>query len=257
MAKKQMRDLFVKGKPVEIRDGEDYAEVFLRKATPNDEKMAIELADAAKARVLLAFRDKDSSQYLQAVLDADGLTREESIEILITEEVTRKRQQISAELGATDEWAEDNFLEGIMTGWEAEMKERWLADETDVEASRYWDALKKFDQQVLDAEEAFRALQIKDYDSVADDDLLDPVVKKLMEIRADAAWYDVYVRSLVRFGCRQVDDHHEYYFQDERDFQELSEEALSRLLRDYRDVTVDPAEGKDSEEIPTSLESSE
>lgn len=257
-AKRRLEDLYVVGKELTIDDGQGEVQVWLQKLNPVDSASALRRANMARAKVRTVRRDKQSDEYLDMwieVLEWDDQAT--LIEYLVAEDLMRVRERVEAELAAEDEWAKDDYLQGLRDAWESGLNETYFVNPNDVDAKRVYTELERFAAEAeargkddIDAARAkfeameFGVLQEKAFDRV-------------ISYRGSAAWLEEYHRSELLYGVREAENHKAYYFKTPEDIDQLSAEVLGLLYREYAALSVDVMEGKDSEETPDSSASSE
>jgi hypothetical protein len=256
-ARRTLRDLYVVGKEVSIDDGRGAVQVWVQKLNPVDHRTAVGKADASRARVLSVRSDPSSDDYFTILNGVLDYTKEQLVNLLTAVEAARispfKRSQISAE----DEWRDEGYLEGLETTWEDEMSDRFISDPEDAEAARIHDELQRFisqvDEAISDDLDVFR----DGLNSMSADELSALGVEYQMKTYADAAWIQEYYRWEIYFGCRFPERHKERYFEDIAEVRSLSAELLQRLSEEFRNLTVEPTEGKDLAVTPPSSPSSD
>jgi hypothetical protein len=257
-AKRRLEDLYVVGKELTIDDGQGEVQVWLQKLNPVDSASALRRANMARAKVRTVRRDKQSDEYLDMwieVLEWDDQAT--LIEYLVAEDLMRVRERVEAELAAEDEWAKDDYLQGLRDAWESGLNQTYFTNPNDVDAKRVYGELERFGTEAeargkddIDAARAkfevmeFGVLQEKAFDRV-------------ISYRGSAAWLEEYHRSELLYGVREAENHKAYYFKSPADIDQLSAEVLGLLYREYAALSVDVMEGKDSEETPDSSASSE
>jgi hypothetical protein len=78
-----------------------------------------------------------------------------------------------------------------------------------------------------------------------------------VKLAADQIWIDEYHRNEITLGVRMATDHSEKYFPDRQAVDALQYPTIQELSNGFRDLNVDPIEGKDSAVDPPSSISSE
>lgn len=254
MKKAHLSELFVRGKLHTITDpvGGLEAQVYLKKLNLTESEEAVRKANAARAAVLAQSRDSDSELYKSTLADALEVEREEMLKFVISEDLNKARESAGAEIAANPEWADDNYLQSLHDAWLNEMSDRYAADPEDEDAKAVFEGLRRYadeiDLALVGQEEAL----IRDQEMLADDELRDLVVKKLLKSRSDLIWVEAYRNEELRIATRDADNHRKRYFTDVLEVKELENEVKIDLLTAYKELSVDIQEGKDSEEIPTS-----
>lgn len=254
MKNKHLSELFVRGTLHTITDeqGEGTATVFLKKLNLTESEKAVRKANAARAAIIADSRDPDSEAYGDTLADALETSREALVDFIIREDLAKARETAAAEIAAQPEWDDDNFLQGLNDLWADGLNDQFLEDQDDPEAKRVFEALQRFTNEVEAAVEGTAASLRLDYAEVSDKDLRDRAIKQLLKDRADLQWVDIYRKWELVLAVRHADDHKKKYFDKIEDLEDLEAEVLIGLLRAYRELSVEPAEGKDLPETPSS-----
>jgi hypothetical protein len=232
--------------------------VWLQKLNPLEHEKAIRSAGAARARAMLEGRNRDGEAWQEAYADMHDLgPRETLIDYLIAEEISKRTDAHEAELAFEEEWAKDGYLQGLRDSWEGGLKDRYVIDAGDEEASRVFTELQRFSDQVSAQVEPETADLRRDYDDISDDALMQKAVERFIELRSGLAWLREFRRSEVFYATREIDDHRKYYFTTRDEVDNLASEVFTQLTTAYQELIVDPSEGKDSAKILSSLPSSE
>lgn len=255
MKKRHLRDLYVRGTLHTMNDNtpnEEAVTVFLKKLNLAENEKAIRKANAARAVEMAAAEDPQSEIYLAVLGDAMDTPRENLVEHLISEPLSKKREAIELEIGAKDEWSKENYLQGLNDAWLDGMRERFHTDPDDKEARATFEAMKRFSDEVdVLVEGEAKALR-RDYEHTPEEELREKAIKSLLKQRADIIWVDTYRKAELLMATRDEDNHRELYFEEVTDLDELETPTLLNLLKAYREMLVEPQEGKDSEETPSS-----
>jgi hypothetical protein len=253
--KRRLTDLYVVGKEIVLDDGRgDPITVWLQKLNPIEHETAMRRAAGVRARVSAG---KDQAEVEMAEDEAAQLGREGWIEYLISDTLSRKLQAIEAEVAAEEEWSEDGYLQGLKDVWEASMKKLYEDEPEAPEAIAVKERLQEFQDALEKRIEGERDSLRKDYESKSDEDLLRRASDKLMATRADLAWLTEFRKCEVWLATREPENHREKYFTSREELDDLSHEAIVRLMTEYSDLNLDPNEGKDLGETQTSSPSSE
>lgn len=257
-AKRRLEDLYVVGKELPIDDGQGEVKVWLQKLSPVDSASVLRRANMARAKVRTVRRDKQSDEYLDMwieVLEWDDQAT--LIEYLVAEDLMRVRERVEAELAAEDEWAKDDYLQGLRDAWESGLSETYFTNPNDIDARRVYGELERFAAEAeargKDDVDAARAK----FEAMEFGVLQEKAFDRVISYRGSAAWLEEYHRSELLYGVREAENHKAYYFKTPEDIDQLSAEVLGLLYREYAALSVDVMEGKDSEETPDSSASSE
>lgn len=261
---RRLADLYVVGKMVAIDDGQgDPVEVWLQKLNPIDQEKAMRGANAARARFLAIRKDTDSDEYnslysqVYDVGDVDQL-----VEYLIAPELGKLAIARESELAEEDEWANDNYLQGLRDAWEGNdetpgLMEVYHRNPEDKEAAAVYAGLKKFMEQVEKSLEGERKALKKEYANRDIERLREDVLVQLIDVQADIEWMKEFRKAEVWLAVREPNDPKKRYFSTREEVDELSLEVQTRLMEAYRSLSVDVVEGKDLEATEDSSPSPE
>lgn len=258
MTKRRLSDLYVVGKDLSFDDGAgEPVTVYLKKLTPVDQETAIRKANAARSKVYAAGRDPESDESGDLLSQAIDLgTRDDLVSYLCAARLSTFETQKEAELAAEDEWSKDGYLQGLKDAWEDGLKETYHVDPEDNEAKRVFAELERFAEQVephvADEKTNLEGL----YANTPLEELRQLVADDLLSMSADVAWVREYRKCEVWLSVRVPENHRERYFESKDEVDELPPEILNRLVEEYRVLTVDVVEGKDSRATDGSLTSS-
>lgn len=259
MRKRTLNDLYQVGRTVEIDDGQgDPVAVWIQKLNPNDHEQALRKASAARA-VLLTYKNApDSEEWQLAYSDTHDLgDRDVLVDFLAQDAITKKRMSLEAEIAADDEWAKDEYLQGLFDAWRGGVNADFARDAEDPEAKRVFDELKRYADQVTERlEKALPGIK-REFAVLPDEELRQNAVEQLLMRRADNAFVKEYEICEIWLAARKPEDHSKYYFNDRDQVRSLAPKVYEQLLNAYREISVDPIEGKGSEETPDSSTSSE
>lgn len=254
--KRKLADLYVVGKELSLGDGDgDSVDVWVQKLTPLQHEKALRRANGVRAGVLsLKDKPKDDLDRLgyQHEFDQVTTTRDDMVEYLLSDKLASLYQVEEARLAAEDEWAKDNYLQGLTDLWEDQAKEAYALDQNDPEAKRVFEELKKFADQVEDSVQSHRMSLVRDYEDWSDERLREEVLGKVIEAAADMQWLAEYRKCEIWFSIREPDDHNKLYFENREDVDDLALETFQALAQAYAELKVDITEGKDSGETPAS-----
>lgn len=249
---RRLTDLFVVGKDVTFNDGSsEPLTVFVRKLNAGDHEKALRKANAARSRILSAKSDTESDQYRDQRMLMNEFTVDELVEYLGEDEKQRRSDSIEAELAEDEEWSKDEYLTGLRAAWEDGLKDEWAKDPEEAEANRVYLELKRF----ADAAHADIAAHVEGYcrdvATLPLDTLQNKVFDKLMDVQASLAWLTEYRACEIWLSVREADKRTPY-FVDRDEVDQLPNEVRDGLSTAYRELSVDPAEGKESRQTDTS-----
>ena len=123
------------------------------------------------------------------------------------------------------------------------MNDRYAEDPNDPEALRVFNEIKRFNESV-DAE-VVAEMDAKKADLEAKSDLAlqKTVFDKLMAMQASIAWLTEYRKCEVWLSTR-LPDRKTPYFENREEVDHLPQEIFSKIADVYREISVEPAEGK-------------
>jgi hypothetical protein len=254
MKRRRLTDLYVRGRDVTFDEHEgEPVVVWLQKLNEVDRQSVVRRSHAAKARFLLE-GDKEDTEVFQSMYSQIRTIddRDTLFGILTSEELIRARARIEAQL-ATDEetWGKDNYLQSLYDAWVGTDDEPGLAaakaeDENDPEALRVEAELDRFETEVAERLEA-EADQIRTrWDHAASDELWREAAHRLIVNRSDEIFLAEFERQSLFYCTREPDQHDRRYFSTVTEIDDLDPSIRTRLQRELQDLTVTPAEGKDS-----------
>lgn len=256
--RRSLSDLYMVGKLVEVDDGEGPVPVWLQKLNPLDTEQAFRKAAAARARVLIARKDREGDAFMALWSEVSDIgSRETLIDYVIADDLGKFSDSLEAQLMHDEEWSKDGYLQGLQDSWESEMQERWLADKEDQEAVKVFDELSRFNNEVQKKLDGERDRLRKDYANVSLEDLEAKAVDRLLEMKAQLVWMQEYRRAVVWRAARDPENHKKYYFNDRSQVDELAPEVTNQLIDAYEAMTVSVPEGKELPSILSSLDSLE
>lgn len=238
-------DLFVRGQELKIVDPEREVEVdvWLQKLNPTQHEAIVRRANAARAKMLAMKNDPDSDEYQSTYGEVLDMEKEDMINLIIAEEMGNKINAIESEISERDEWANDNYLQGLRDAWQEELSDKYFRDK-DEEAAKVYEELKRFTEQVAKEAEAERQSLIADHlernlEAVARD-----ATKAKIDAMANIEWLKVFRKGQLVYGVRDAKNHSEQLL-DWQAVDLLQEEVFNQLSEGYRMLSVDPIEGKD------------
>jgi hypothetical protein len=255
---RKLEDLYVVGREVTLDDGRGAVTVWLQKLSPVENEAAVRAATAARARVLIAHRNPESEEYQAAYSDTvEFYDRNTMIDLIAREELGDRRMRVEAELAAEDEWAEDGYLQGLADAWRDGLSHTFGVDPDNEEAKRVFAEMRRYTEAVDAVMEGEEVAVKRDYEQRSDDELIDLTMKSLLTQRANAAFMAEYLAQELLSAVRLREDHGVRYFRGVDAIRRLAEPTRTALTNAYRELSVDPIEGKGSEEARSSSQSSE
>lgn len=260
--RRKLTDLYKVGKEIAIGDDDGKVSVWLQKLSPVEQETALKRAAAARARLVAAFRDKESEDYLAergAVEEYGEL--DVLIELVAVEDLADKRFAIEEKLGAEDEWAKEGYLESLYEAWNGDeetegLRRAYAEDPEDPEALKVFEELSRFDDLVQkEVDLVYEDLKAE----WADADLATIQEKAcdiLIERKASQHFLDEFQKQQLYFAVRETTDHKQRHFSNPDEVLEVDAHVSQQLIEQFDAMSVEVTEGKDSQEVPTSSTSS-
>lgn len=259
MAKaRRLTDLYVVGKEVTLNDGAgDPIKVWVQKLNPVDHEAAVRRSGALRSRVLSLHAGDENPMVEEIRSDAYDLGEDGLVEYLITEDLGKKRMAVEGEFAAEEEWSKNDYLQGLRDAWVDTLAQRYAENSGDEEANSCLDELKRFAAAVNASVDSHAEAMRRDYSDKSLEQLIEQAVERMLQVRADMAWLSEYRKCEIWLSVRDHANHNEKYFTSREEVDQLTQEVVLILATAYREITLDGTEGKDSEETPSSSQSSE
>lgn len=246
--KRRLTDLYIVGKELSIDDGsDDPIVVWIQKLNPIENEYALREANKSRAALLALKKADDDDPELDVYwsqLEADLASDVNPVDVFVAREEVKIRAAKEDQVAYEDEWSEDNYLQGLKDAWEGGLKETYALDNSDPEALRVWNELKRFDALVEEKVQGELRHVRRDYEQADPDWVRREYVNKIIERDADVNWVTTYRRNEIRYAVREPDNHKEYYFADADEVAQLAVEIFKQLVQEYQELIVDPLEGK-------------
>lgn len=260
--KRRLSDLYVVGRMAYINDdsGGDPVQVWVQKLNALEAETAARKANAARARVLIAARNKESEDWHDIYSEVADLDRDTIANIVIADELSQKGRAIEAELAHSEEWSNDDYLQGLRDSWNDEL--RRVYEEGDEQADKYDEAkktfgeLKRFGEAVNRGVEAEREHLLKELAEMPLTQLIEQGTGRNISLRGDSAWIKAFHRALIYFGTRDPENTKDRYF-DEDEIDQLNGPTLDALYKEFDALNVEVTEGKSLPPTPDSSPQSE
>jgi hypothetical protein len=255
--RRRLTDLYIKGKPLELNDdteGEESIVVWISKISPLENQESSAKANAVRAAILANKYVDDTDEtrriYLDQISEIDK--REDMINFLIAPRLQELEISHQSQLASEDKWAKDNYYESLLESWNSDMRERYEADNKDVEAKKVYTELMKFVKEVEKRVEADKEDLIGEYEIRTDAELRSQTIDRLIEAEADYAWLNEYRKWQVFYATREFTDHKKRYFLMKEEVDSLDPRITGQIISAYLELQVDSLEGKGSEETSDS-----
>ncbi len=244
-------DLYKLGEDFTITEGDASVTVYLQKMNSIQQQKAQRKANAARANVLAMQRDENSEQraeYETGFVDQFP-TQVERVQFLVADRVVKERPKSEAKIANSDKWVEDDYLQGLQESWNDELSDLWVSEDTRTEESaRVYDELKKYlDEVEEDLKPTVKSAE-KEFEAKSEGELHKLVVDRQLRAESDMAWLNEYRMHEVFYSTRQVDDRNKFYFGSRNELDFLPNLVVQQLMQAITELTVDVAEGKESQE---------
>lgn len=248
MGKKRLGDLYRTWRMVDCTDdsGEKIT-VSMVKINRPDTDAAVQAANAARARVLIRRHQPDSELWLECYGEVADREREELVEVLISDEIAQRHLSAEAEEEAREEWAEDEYLEGLRTLWTDELNMTWATNPEDPDARRVYDELTRFKANVAKRMEGEAEDLAEKFSHLDEEELSRKVVTKLIENSANVEWLAEFEMQRIFHATREPLDRAKRYFKTIGEVRDLDDRIYGRLRGEYEQLSVDVITGKESQ----------
>lgn len=256
--RRSLADLYVQSTTVDVPvpDGEEPMQVLIVKMSLPERETLVRKANKKKAQTLLMARDKESDHYQNLLAEVIEWPTETLTEWSIMEALSEMETSQKHRLMAEDEWANDDYLEGLFDAWNDDLKERYEDDPEDEEAAKVFAELNRFTEQLQARIDTERQEMVAVQGAKTRGALEDETVGSILKLEAEQAWAQEARFLKLYYSARQPTDGP--VRKAPRIFETLDEvkethESILKLLDDaYEELTVDPLEGKDSPVKPDS-----
>jgi len=256
--RRRLTDLYARGEEVALDDKGEIV-VWVRKMTPADAEVAYLKSSAKRSSVLaMAKQETPSDLYEMMKGEVALLTKESMVIWLSTNELSDQTALIESRVAGEEEWSEDRYLESL--------RERFLDDDFQAkleenpeedEVARVVGELTRFQDQVQEALNDFAHESEAALNMESEEDLRERVLENMLETQANAAWLAEFARCQVWRCTYDNEDHSSPIWPQRKDVDEVQGELLAKITAVIDRIHVSDAEGKDSEQTPTSSQPSE
>lgn len=267
--RRRLTDLYLVGTMLTIDDG--YTEtnssgnevayepitVYLRKLNPIDQETCLRRANAERSKVLAIRNQPESDEFQSYVAEAEGMSLDDKIALVIAEDVNKYRMAREAEIAAEDEWSDEGYLDGLLEAWAGGMNDRYAVDADDPDAKRVFEEMRRY-QTIIDELVSGERDQLEEAHRKMEPDKLEELtVQKLISYASDSRWIQEYRRCELWLSVRHAHDKKSRYFESREEVDELAIQVVTRLVTAYQEMNVPVIEGKGSAATPASSDSSE
>ena len=256
--RRQLKDLYQIGAlhsfrgPVQLEDGSIEmfdVPVWVSKLSQLEERECASRASHARGALQAIARQPmdhaDWDQYRFKLTDYAITDRYDYILFLIESELDEFRTSARERLSDEKEWSDDDYLNSLESAWESSLYDKFIENSEDPEAKRVFEALKKFMDQVDKEIEAEKINLIDSFEDDTDEEILNKVLKKLIESESNVAFVNEFRDWQVYFSMKDPDDHSKRYFDSREDLYYLDNTILDNLKEAFLEVSVSSMEGKD------------
>lgn len=251
-SRRRLTDLYVTGTEVTLNDGDnqdDAVTVWLSKISPIEQRDAADKATAARAKLLLIkntpLHSAERLVYEDQLLDLGLTRREDWVEFIALNEIQEAELSNQERIASEGEWAKNDYLDALQKAWNDGLGDKYEEDENDEEAKRVYDELMRFTQEVVEATEEDRTNILDKYAADSDDELMKQAVDRIIDAESDFAWMNEFSRWQLFYAVREPNAKKVRYFVEKEEVDALDARIVQTLLEKYREITVDPIEGKD------------
>ena len=254
--RRRLTDLYSFGRDETFSDGQGDVTVYLSKLSPLEMKRSAEKANASRASMLalkhLPNDHEDRLPYVDKVEDLELNDRDRLIDFLVAPKVQESFQSHLAQIASEDKWSKDDYLLSLQDVWNDGIKDTYALDPDNVEAKRVFNALTEYSEAVDSAVAADRDDYVNDLNDLPSVELRSRAVDRIIETEADYAWLEEFRKQQLFYSVRVPEDHRERYFLSRDEIDTLDDKVFNDLMGRFLEMTIDPLEGKDSEETPLS-----
>ena len=263
--RKKLSDLYVVGREAKIADGQgNEVTVWVQRLSPVEHEAAMRKAGAVRSRRLAEYRDPDSDEHQTTLMElAEYATKEVLVDLIAIDEIAEKRLSTEAELSAEEEWADDDYLQGLYDLWLGDedegvegLKDVYAADPEDTEAVRVFDELKRFEGQVSKRLDGEIERLTADYMAKSQEKLVELAIEKYLERKANEDFINEFETQQLIRAVREPHDHSIPHFASREEYTHCDPRVKDQLTGIFGMVTLEVMEGKDSPGTPGSSPSS-
>lgn len=248
---RRLTDLYVTGKEVTIDDGKGAITVWMQKLHGFEQDQAMSRANAERAKILtIKNQGDDDADKLVYISQVDVQWDDDQIlHFIAAEDLVKAERTAESKVAHEEEWEKDDYLIGLQAAWDDGSQEVYFDDDADpeakVEATRVFEELKRYKDQV-DAEYKKAEKRIlREYDQLSKAEKREMAISRMIDSHADMRWVQEYRKCEVWLATREATDHDKPYFESRSEVDKLHPTVLARLMQEYRDLEVTVDEGKD------------
>lgn len=272
---RRLEDLFQTGGKVDLSDAKGPVSVFVSKINPLERTTCGRRASAAKAVYMRDSDDHNSDEWLATYSSVrDYGDPEQLITVILADDFRRARYRIEAELAASEEWSDEQYLQGLRDAWNGDpvnrgLKWRYAEEPNDPEAKRVFDELKRFDE-LANKEFAAEKEFLRDaWKEAPKEKIWSAATDAMLKLQADEVFALEHQRQQIYYGTFELVTEEDpetkeivykagkRYFPTIEAVAVLDEKIHLQLAIAIDLLEVDAIEGKDSPAQPDSSPSSE
>lgn len=259
--RRRLSELFVDGEEVRFNKngvvGEDNPRtdvdvaIWVQPADPLQREEAVRAGQAARTRTMLAAKDEETDQGLEATGFIADLDREQVMDYIINADSREFRSRAIREVLADEEWSDFTALQDSMREWEVQGEPE----------GPEWEALLKKDQEYgIAVRERIQQILDDTRDGLkllGEEELRKRARKKYIDAQGNQAFMEAYEVNMLFFSCRDDEDHSQLFFEEPKELQRQPEFVQIALANTLATYIQDPGEAKNSRRVAPSSPQSE
>ncbi len=255
--RRRLTGLYARGEEVTLDDKGEFV-VWVRKMTPADAEVSYLKASARRSSVLAMAKQEPPSDLYQMMQGEVALLTKESMVIwLATNALSSEGPALEAQVAGEEEWADDRYLESLQERFvEPDFQAKLEEDPEEEEVARIVGELTRFNDQVQEKNNEFAREIEGQLNMESEEELREKILENMLETQANAAWLAEFARCQVWRCTYDNEDHSSPIWPQRKDVDEVQGELLTKLTEVIDRIHVSDAEGKDSEQTPTSSQPS-
>lgn len=234
--------------------------IWVQPPNPLQREEAVRAAQSARSRAMLAVKDEETRNYLEAEEFVSDLSREDMENYLVDAQTRDVRQRAMRDVLSREEWEDFTVLQDSMREWEeAGFPEGEEWEPLIRRDEEYGNQIKERVKEII--EDTREGLKL-----IGDEELRRRAKKRFAESLGNEAFMQAYERHMLFYGCRDDEDHELLFFSEVNELQQQPEFVQVALANKLAEYISEPAEAKNSrraapgstqQEPPTAQETSE
>ena len=252
--RRRLSELYVKGTEVRFNedgvvDGDknpatdDDLIVWVQPPDPLQREEAVRAGQAARARSMLAAKDPETREGVEAENFVADLTREQISDYILQNESREFRSRAIQEVLRESEWEDFTALQDSMREWEEAGfpdTEEWAS--LVKRDSEYGQQVKTRVQEMLeDARDGLKLISVEE--------LRQRAKKKYTDALGNQSFMQTYEIQMLFLACRDDEDHQELFFEDPDELMKQPELVQIALADALAEFIKDPGEAKNSPRV--------